>query len=189
MGFVAKNKNTGDRVCILDYKNPRLELIKGELVCPYCDSEMIIKDGLHRLKHFAHKPNSPCSSDYARHPESQEHFFFKRLLAAELGKEFEEYLNAKAQLEYPIPEVKRIADIVFEFPNGWLVAHEIQLSSITTKELEERTNDYRNAGVDVIWWLGKSANTETNRAWLIENFGECYTLHWQKVHRDKPTED
>ena len=74
---------------------------------------------------------SPCSCDYDRHPESYEHLFFKKLLSVELGKEFEEYLNVRPKLEYPIHEVKRIADIVFEFPNGWLVAHEIQLSPIT----------------------------------------------------------
>jgi len=186
MGFVAKNKNTGKHINIFDYKNPRKELIRSDLECHLCGGELIIKAGLERVKHFSHKPDSPCSCDYDRHPESYEHLFFKKLLAEKLGSEFQEYLGIPPRLEYPIREVKRVADIVFEFPNGWLIAHEIQLSSITIEDLEDRTNDYRNAGVDVVWWLGKSANTRTNRQWVIENFGECCSLDWETVHRDKP---
>lgn len=141
---------------------------------------MIIKAGLIRMKHFAHKTD--CSCDYDRHPESPEHLFFKDKLSRELGKEFQEYLNIPALIEYPIDEVKRIADIVFEFPNGWLVVHEVQLASITTETLAKRTEDYQNAGVDVTWWLGKSADTPANRHWMFENFGECYILDWQAAH-------
>jgi len=188
MGLIAKNKKTEERINILDYKEPRQELKKDEIVCHLCDGDLIIKSGLIRMKYFAHKPNAPCQCDYARHPESYEHLFFKKLLSENLAKEFGEYLNAKPLLEYPIHEVKRIADIVFQFPSGWLVAHEIQLSSITIEALDERTNDYRNAGIDIVWWLGKSANTPTNRQWLIENFGECYTLDWETVHKNREKE-
>lgn len=186
MGLVAKNKHTGDSIYIYEYENPRKELNKDDLECHLCGGELIIKSGLIRIKHFSHKPDSPCSCDYDRHPESYEHLFFKKLLSTELGNEFHEYLNIKPKLEYPIHEVKRIADIVFEFPSGWLVAHEIQLSQITIEELEKRTNDYRNAGVDIIWWLGHRADTQHNRKWLFENFGECYSLDWETVHRNRP---
>jgi len=186
MGLVARNKYTGDLVYIYEYDNPRKELKKDELECHLCGGDLIIKAGLIRMKHFSHKPDSPCGCDYDRHPESYEHLFFKRLLSEGLGSEFQEYLDVKPKLEYPIHEVRRIADIVFEFPNGWLVAHEIQLSPITIEELEKRTNDYRNAGVDVVWWLGNRADTEHNREWLFENFGECYFLDWDTVHQDHP---
>lgn len=186
MGLVARNKKTKELINIFDYELPRKQLVRDELECHLCGGDLIIKAGLVRMKHFAHKPNSPCSCDYARQPESYEHLFFKQLLAFELGNEFKEYLGVKPQLEYPIHEVKRIADIVFEFPNGWLVAHEIQLSPITTEDLENRTNDYRNAGVDVIWWLGNRADTELNRKWLFEHNGECYSLDWETVHRNNP---
>jgi competence protein CoiA len=186
VGLVAKNTRTGDLVYIFEYENPRKELNKDEIACHLCGGDLIIKSGLIRIKHFAHKPDSPCSCDYERHPESYEHLFFKKLLSIELGKEFKEYLNIKPTLEYPIHEVKRIADIVFEFPNGWLVAHEIQLSKISIEDLEKRTNDYRNAGVEIVWWLGNHADTETNRKWLFENFGECCSLDWESVHRNNP---
>ncbi|MCW8891236.1 MAG: competence protein CoiA family protein [Sedimenticola sp.] len=189
MGLAAKNKITGEIIYIYECADPRSELKKDELECHLCGGELIIKAGFTRIKHFAHKPNSPCSCDYDRHPESYEHLFFKRLLASEIGKEYREYLGAKPRLEYPIHEVKRIADIVFEFPNGWLVAHEVQLSSITIEDLENRTNDYRNAGIDIIWWLGKSADTRKNREWLFENYGECYTLDWKAVNKNTAKDD
>ena len=185
MGLVARNKKSNEIVYIFEYENPRKDLVKSELECHLCGSELIIKAGLVRVKHFAHKPDSPCSCDYDRHPESYEHLFFKRHLASNIGGEFQEYLGVKPQLEYPIHEVKRIADIVFEFPSGWLVAHEIQLSYITIEELEDRTNDYRNAGVDIIWWLGNRADTETNRKWMFGKFGECYSLDWNTVHENR----
>ncbi len=137
MPFIAKNKQTGDRVNILEYQNPREEFQKGDLVCLFCDGELIIVAGFVRMKHFRHRQNSPCKSDYGRHPESYEHLFFKKLLSEKLSQESSEYLNAEPILEYPIPEAKRIADIAFQFPNGWLVVHEVQLSSITTEELQK----------------------------------------------------
>ncbi|WP_275100165.1 hypothetical protein [Sedimenticola hydrogenitrophicus] len=39
--------------------------------------------------------------------------------AFEIGKKYSGYLGIKPKLEYPIHEVKRIANIVFEFPNSW----------------------------------------------------------------------
>jgi len=183
MGFIARHVETGNLIDIFDYDNPRLELKKGEVVCHLCDGELIIKDGLKRTKHFSHIV--PCGSDYLRHPESYEHLFFKKYVAEEILKFDSDYLKAIRYFEYPIDEVKRVADIVFEFPNGWLVAHEIQLSSITVEELERRTNDYRNAAVDVFWWFGKSADTPANRQWAFENYGTCYTLDCDAVRQNK----
>ena len=67
--------------------------------------------------------------------------------------------------------MRRIADVAVLFPNGWRVAHECQLAAITTQELTQRTEDYLHAGVDVIWWLGKSAATPANIAWCLEQRG------------------
>jgi len=178
--FIAEDRTTGERVDINDYSDPKSQLIKGDLLCPFCKSTMIINDGLIRRAYFSHKGACPLD-DYARHPESLEHLYLKKYIADTVGKEFESYVNSVAHFEYIIEEAKRIADIVFEFPNGWLIAHEIQLSAITTGELQQRTEDYRNAGVDVIWWLGKSADTETNREWMYDNFSECFTVDYDRT--------
>mgnify|MGYP001952948993 CR=1 FL=1 len=76
-------------------------------------------------------------------------------------------------------EVKRIIDIAMIFPNGWIVAHEIQLSSITTENLENRTNDYRKLGIDVFWWFGKSADKKANREWAIEKYGQSLSINYE----------
>lgn len=177
--LTAKNKNTGETIKIFDYKKPRIELNKNDLECPFCGGELIIKSGLVVSPHFSHKQK--CSCDYERHAESPEHLFFKEYLSKHIGKEFSEYFGIEPIIEYPIKEVKRIADIIFIFPNGWAVAHEVQLSSITTETLEDRTNDYWKAGIDIVWWLGKNANTDTNRKWCIDKFGECLTINYQQV--------
>ena len=187
MGLIAKQKSTGLLLNILDFMDPRKEIDSRDIECHLCGGALIIKSGMMRIKHFAHKPSAPCSCDYARHPESYEHIFFKNLLSRHLGKEFEEYLNAQAQPEYAVHEVRRIADIAFTFPGGWIVIHEVQLAKITTHDLEARTNDYRDAGYDVVWWIGKNADTESNRKWLLENFGECFRLDYQLASQSNPS--
>jgi len=119
--------------------------------------------------HFFHQRS--CTSDYQYHPETPEHLAGKSFIAKYVLPKLNEYAIFNHLFEEPLHEVKRIADIVIKFPMGWWVAHEIQLSAITPEELEERTRDYLNAGVDVIWWLGKSANTEQNRKWAIKRYG------------------
>ena len=60
-------------------------------------------------------------------------------------------------MEYPIPELKQIADI---FINKQL-ALEIQCSPISCDLLKERSNGYRSLGIQVLWLLGE-------KLWLRE---------------------
>jgi len=174
MPFIAKLRSTGERVDITKIPNPRETLRKDDVFCalPDCEAPMIIKRGLVVTPHFAHHPNSPCKSEYGSHPESIEHREGKRWIAAQLLLE-REYQHANCTIEYevPIPEVHRIADVLVSFPSGWRVAHECQLANITTEELEQRTEDYERAGVDVYWWLGKGAATRTNVSWACIHQG------------------
>ena len=55
------------------------------------------------------------------------------------------------QLEYPLPELKQIADV---FVNGNL-ALEVQCSPLPQKVLKERSEGYRSQGYQVLWLLGK----------------------------------
>ncbi|RLV60174.1 hypothetical protein D5018_08550 [Parashewanella curva] len=179
MPFIGKDKSTGDRINILHLEDPRRELTKDQVVCPYCGSDMFIRGHLRSKPtiHFVHK--DICPSSYKSHPESPEHLYFKEYLAKNLVTEFSEYSEAHVELEFPLDSLKRIIDVAFKFPNGWIVAHEVQLSSITPFELEERTRDYKDEGIDVVWWLGKDANTISNRDWCHENLSECFVIDYE----------
>jgi competence protein CoiA len=183
MPFVAKHRDTGERVDITQIQSPRIELKKDEYICQLCEQPMIIKAGMIVSPHFAHKVQ--CSSNYESQPESAEHRLGKMYISDHLKQRFTNaYMEADIQYEVPIPEIKRVADILAVFPMGWRIAHEIQLSSITIEILQARTIDYANAGIDVIWWLGKAADTPANRNWCVENFGVCYQISFGE-YQDK----
>jgi competence CoiA-like predicted nuclease len=172
MPFIAIDRDTGQRVDILKLKNPRLEVKTGQCVCQLCGQPLIVRGGDFNRVHFAHQ--TECGdSEWQRHPETPEHQQGKRYVAETLPQQFPEYREAVIEYEVKIvlPSSKRIADVLATFPTGQKVAHEVQFASITTSELEARTNDYRSAGVDVVWWLGRSAANPVNLTWCDETFG------------------
>lgn len=175
MPFIARKKSTGERIDITLLSSPREQLQANDCVCQLCGAPLIIKAGLIMRAHFAHA--TLCESDYQSHPESLAHREAKVFLATHLHESFQEYTSASIEYEVPIPEVKRVADLLVTFRMGWRIAHEVQLASITTEELELRTNDYERAGIDVVWWLGRSANTVANRAWCYRRFGHAFCLN------------
>lgn len=181
MPLVALDQD-GQRVDITKYKEPRQELSAMTFQCQACKVKMILKAGFIVRAHFAHMPGALCS--YASHPESIEHLQAKEFLALRLKDWFAEYADAEPLLEVPIPEVKRIADIVFRFPGGWSIIHEVQLASITVRELKQRTEDYLRAGFDTFWWLGKTANTEINRSWCEQTFGFALSIDFLSGKRE-----
>ncbi len=175
MPFVAEHKETGARIDVTHAENPRLEIDQEQCVCPLCGGPFTLRAGLIRRPHFAHRV-AQCKSQYRTHPESAAHLEAKWFLKHHLREEFPEYMTATIEFEVKLEPIWRIADLMVTFPSGWRQAHEIQLSSITTEELQERTNDYTAMGIDVVWWLGHHADTEINRQWCIETFGYSLSL-------------
>lgn len=175
MPFIAIHAATKERIDITRIENPRASLKSGECLCQLCSEPMIVKAGLIVRPHFAHY--AQCGSEYRFHPESPEHRLAKRELSRILREQFVEYTDALIEYEVPIPEIRRVADILVTFPMGWRIAHEVQLCSITIEELEARTHDYNSAGIDVMWWLGKAADTSTNRNWCLQMFGQSLSLN------------
>lgn len=182
MPFIALNRHTGERIDITRIENPRLQLKSDELICQLCEQPVMIKAGLITRPHFAHR--SQCTSDYDSHPESVEHLLCKELVARGLREEFAEYAQADIQYEVKVPEVRRVVDVMAAFPNGWRVAHEIQLAGITIEALQQRTEDYARAGIDVVWWLGKGADTPANQAWCTARFGFNLSLDLSTISAD-----
>ena len=138
---------------------------------------MIIKHGTIPAPHFAHKPDLDCW--YAREcqGETLEHRLAKLSLADHLSEWFAEYTTAEPQIEVPIHEVQRVADVLFLFPTGWGIVHEVQLAGITVDLLEQRTKDYERAGYDVVWWFGDTALTHSVKDWSMKQYGYvCYAF-------------
>jgi len=183
MPFVAKHRDTNERVDITQIQNPRGVLEKGKYICQLCDGDFVIKAGLIKAAHFAHKVI--CLSDWNYHPESIEHLIAKREIAIYLRSRPDYNIEGiHIELEVPIPEIKRQADILTTFPTGWKIAHEVQLSAITIEDLEERTNDYGKLGIETYWWLGKKAATDTNLDWCVNNCGGCIRIDFKRIVKE-----
>src|SRR5579859_6183963 len=133
MPFVALDIKANARVDITKIEYPRLVLKRENMRCQFCHEPLLIKAGVLKQAHFAHV--SSCTSDYGVHPESADHRRAKRFIAEHLHQEFKDYTSARIEYEVPIPEVKRVADLLAVFPMGWRVAHEVQLAAITVEEL------------------------------------------------------
>ena len=187
MPFVAINKNDNSRVNIRRIKDPRFELKAGEYICEICKEPMFIRGSEKVTYHFAHYPRDPkgpvqCSD---REKETPEHLLAKGHLADVLIQKLSTHVDVKVEEEFWLSEIQRKADVLVIFPMGWRIAHEIQLSPISIDELEKRTNDYLSAGIDVVWWFGNKADTETNRRWAIRNTGNCYSIQIQPENKSR----
>lgn len=106
----------------------------------------------------------------------------KVVLAKYLEKQTRKY-GAQIVIEYPIPQIGehgRIADVAALYPNGYVLIYECQLASITTNELERRTNDYEEAGFDVEWWFGKAADIPANNNWAMSKYSATQKLQFHE---------
>jgi competence CoiA-like predicted nuclease len=177
MSFVALRKDTRERVDITQYPSPKKEALKHfVLICQKCEGILYVKEGDVRAAHFAHMPGVHCEAA----EESQKHRNGKLYLRDHLKDIFPEYAEARFDFEYHVPGVDRIIDLLVTLPDGRKIAHEVQLASITTKTLWERTDDYAQAGISTVWWLGGSAHTTTNVQWCLQQFEAAYILQYQE---------
>jgi competence CoiA-like predicted nuclease len=175
MPFVALDSEAKKRVCIMDHPKPRETLSGKTLVCPLCAEKLTIVSGLIRVLHFRHA--AECSTTLDHHPQSEEHILGKQKAAVFLARE---YPGWTLDFEVPMPDINRVADVTASSGLGETVVAEIQLSSITTEDLEMRTKAYRSKGVDVYWFLGKSAQTPANTRWVGNNIGTFFCIEFSQ---------
>lgn len=175
MPFIALHKETGERLNILDLPIEYLRSFPvGAIVCQLCESPMFPREA-HTRKggsvraHFVHTRRE-CSD---RHPgyeggsgERTEHLRGKQYLVEEWLPRYRRYEGATLEYEQRIPETGQIADVLVTLPNGHRIAHEMQLAPISIEQLQERSNEYNSAGVDVYWHLGLAADAKPNRDYL-----------------------
>jgi competence CoiA-like predicted nuclease len=186
MPFSAEARNgdaTWRRVDITTIAMPKLELAGHELRCPDtdCGCELIIKHGAIMSPHFAHKPGAISSGcAFAGGGESLEHLNAKQAIMTTLRAD-RLYRAARIEPERILRdgELKRIADVYVEYPDGWIEVHEAQLSRTTIEECRVRTLDYLSMGVgQVIWWFGRANSGDQGlRDWATYECGGCGVIH------------
>ena len=145
--FLARDEE-GSLVNALEDK-----LVKQSYTCPACGTNVRLRKGKNVRTHFAHESLKKC--DFFHENEGPEHLENKKRLFY-WAKE-----NDEVEMEYPIPELKQIADI---FINKQL-ALEIQCSPISCDLLRDRSNGYRSLGIQVLWLLGE-------KLWLRERLSK-----------------
>ena len=167
--FLARDKN-GRLVNALED-----ELVKQAYYCPACGTSVRMRKGKNVRRHFAHESLKKC--DFFHENEGPEHLENKKRLFYWVKK------DAEVEMEYPIPELKQIADI---FINKQL-ALEVQCSPISCELLRERSNGYRSLGIQVLWLLGeklwiKERLTQLQRDFLY--FSNNIGFHiWELDHK------
>lgn len=168
MPFIAIREDGTGRVYINDYDDPKVALDGVEFVCQDCAAPMIIRAGDFVTPHFAHVPGHnerPCW--YRRVGESEVHMEAKRRIADALEKS-PYFQGAKIEVEYPVDTDagRRYIDVYMELPDGRRYANEAQISGQTIAAFVERSQAYRTLGLEPVWWLGGTARTSENLAWV-----------------------
>ena len=125
------------------------EVKKQAYYCPDCGTSVRLKNGKNVRTHFAHESLKSC--DFYHENEGPEHLENKVALFNWAKK------DAEVEMEYAIPELKQIADILINKQ----LAIEVQCSHLSSKLLQERSNGYRDSGIQVLWLLGE-------KLWLKE---------------------
>ncbi|HEM4250411.1 TPA: competence protein CoiA [Streptococcus suis] len=116
---------------------------QGRYSCPGCGGLVRYKSGKVLRSHFAHVTLRDCT--YFSENESAQHLSLKSSLYKWLqGQE-------EVELEAYLPATKQVADLLV----NQQLALEVQCSSLSISRLQERTMDYQQAGIAVLWLLGK----------------------------------
>lgn len=116
--------------------------------CPFCGEELILKQGLVKIPHFAHKANSNCKFDYWE-PESQRHLEMKKMVMEKVTKHNKCII---AEYEHQIDNL--IADVYFEIvhrSDSFKVAVECQCSPKSLWDFIDKTRVYTDMGVHTLW--------------------------------------
>lgn len=123
---------------------------KGTAICNKCNEELIAKCGSIKIWHWSHRSNKNCDDWYE--PESQWHLNWKN----EFPKEYQEVVIEKGYTEEDgYKEIFESNDFTGNYKSHiadikttkWVI--ELQNSSISTEEIQEREKFYGN----MIWLL------------------------------------
>jgi competence protein CoiA len=141
----------------------REEKEKEEFYCPECKEKVIMKMGMQRMEHFAHRKGSQCIESYER--ESSYHLqgklhLFQWLQSQKLNPVLEPYFKS----------IQQRPDISFssEFKP---FAIEYQCSTIPPELMIKRTKHYQKINCTPLWILGgKNIKRKGEKKVSLTNF-------------------
>ncbi|WEG11916.1 competence protein CoiA family protein [Pullulanibacillus sp. KACC 23026] len=143
-------------------------------LCPICHSPLLMKLGMKKCYHFAHKRESDCLSH--SEPETPAHIQGKKDLYEWLKKQ-----ELSPKLEWYFPEINQRADVGLTcFPQS--LAFEFQCSTIPIEKLLERDKGYRNRDMQPIWiWHKKRLRQLSTHTFQLTPL-EWSTLRFPFIH-------
>lgn len=138
----------GDIIISANYSRERLSELKksNTFLCLQCNAEVILKNGLINIPHFAHTSNSECTHSFSE-GESEDHLNGKIQLY-----EFLKQQKRKPQLEPFIPTIQQRPDILVPHSHS-AVAIEYQCSPILTTIMDRRNEGYKRQNIEPLWIL------------------------------------
>ncbi|MBB1096316.1 competence protein CoiA [Limosilactobacillus agrestis] len=123
-------------------ENAKSEL---EYYCPGCRKGVILRQGTHKITHYAHKKRNECGFSEG---ETLEHLKGKKQIYQWAQKH-----HWNPQLEVYFPTIAQRPDILLKI-NGQTVAIEFQCSPLSLERLLARNEGYRQLKIPVWWILG-----------------------------------
>lgn len=111
--------------------------------CPSCQNEVILKKGMLRVDHFAHKVKTSCLYGFG---ESEKH----RLCKMGIYESLKNHPRVRLiELEFSLNGCR--PDVYLELKSGHRLAIEVQISDLTMEEIIRRTKNYERLGIYVLW--------------------------------------
>lgn len=149
------------------------ERVNAPFNCPACNCEVILKKGLKKVHHFAHKP--PVTCDYGK-GETEIHRRGKKAIF-DLLKERGGY--SELEIEKFLASV--IPDVFVRY-KGLSVAVELQKSNIGLEHIIYKTEYYTNQNIHVLWLVpyNKKLQEERYSPKIWEKW--LHTLYSDKVY-------
>ncbi|WP_144509486.1 competence protein CoiA [Bacillus sp. FJAT-22090] len=138
----------GDIIISSNYSREYLKQFKknNSFLCLQCNEEVILKNGLINIPHFAHKRHSECNHSFSE-GESEDHLNGKIQLY-----EFFQKQKRNPQLEPFIPSIKQRPDILMQ-SRQTSIAIEFQCSPILLTKMLQRHEGYKQQNIEPLWIL------------------------------------
>lgn len=139
---------------------------EGPYFCPECLAPIGRKKGTYRTWHFFHYEENSSSHRNCKKKGNCEHH---ELIQLTLQKQLQELFSTTVEIEYPIPQAQRIADLAIPDKK---IAIEIQRSPLAFDRLLERTEAYWRHDWAVLWLIAAPLWQIDSMPRLLQKYGQ-----------------